>query len=195
MTKSRIYPHLTKPFLDFSFALIFSILMTLPLMLLFLLALCEKEGSPLFLQRRVGKKGKSFFLFKIRSMKKDAFQKGPFYTEAEDSRITPLGKILRQSSLDELPQIWNVLLGQMSFIGPRPDQEQQKVFYSEEDWKKRHQLRPGITGLAQVILRSTGTREERTALDLKYVEQCSFILDCKIIWKTLLVVLKRKGVN
>ena len=128
-------------------------------------------------------------------MGKNASQKGPFYTKKEDPRITALGGGLRKWSLDELPQVWNVLLGHMSFIGPRPDQELQKKFYTSQQWEKRHQIRPGITGLAQAHLRSSGIMEERILLDLKYVEECGFVLDCKIVWKTFLVVLKRKGVN
>ena len=191
----RIYRSFLKPLLDFVLALALSFLMMPLLTLLCLLVLWEGEGEPLFFQRRVGKKGKPFFLFKIRSMKKDASQEGPFYTEEGDSRVTPLGRFLRKWSLDELPQVWNVLLGHMSFIGPRPDQKLQEKFYTPAQWQKRHQLRPGITGLAQVLLRSSGTMEERTSLDLEYVEKCCFTLDCKIAWKTFAVVLKRRGVN
>ena len=190
-----IYSSFLKHLLDFVFALMLSLLVIPLVFLLCFLVLCDGQGSPLFFQRRVGKGGKPFFLFKIRSMRKNAFQKGPFYTKKEDPRITPLGEILRKWSLDELPQVWNVLLGHMSFIGPRPDQELQKKFYTSQQWEKRHQVRPGITGLAQALLRSSGTMEERILLDLKYVEEYGFVLDCKIVWKTFLVVLKRKGVN
>jgi len=118
-------------------------------------------------------------------MVKDADQKGSFRTNAGDTRITPVGRILRKTSLDELPQLLNVLKGEMSLVGPRPDTPGQEGDYSPEDWVRRHQVRPGITGLAQAKARQAATPEERLRLDLEYVERASVGLDVKILLMTV----------
>ena len=106
-----------------------------------------------------------------------------------------MGKVLRASSLDELPQLWNIAIGDMSFIGPRPDVPQQKSLYSEQEWQIRHSVRPGITGLAQATLRSDATPEQRKALDLQYVRENSLGLNVSIVFKTVQQVVRRRGTN
>ena len=110
---------------------------------------------------------------------------GPYFTQTNDARITRVGQFIRRTSIDELPQIFNVLLGHMSLVGPRPDVPVQKALYSPQDWASRCSVRPGITGLAQALIRSEGTHEDRLALDLRYVREASLWLDLKIMWWTL----------
>ena len=109
-------------------------------------------------------------------------------TSRDDPRITSVGKFIRGTSLDELPQLWNVLRGDMNLVGPRPDVPQQKAIYSQEEWDLRTSVRPGITGLAQATRRSEATIEERKKLDLDYVRNRSLSLDLWILWKTAVQV-------
>jgi exopolysaccharide biosynthesis polyprenyl glycosylphosphotransferase len=165
--------------------------------LLGLLALLVKLSSPgpvFYRQARVGRDGREFQMLKFRSMRTDAEQKsGPVWTVENDPRITPLGRFLRRFSLDELPQIWNVLVGDMSLVGPRPER---KVFVDKfrhqmPRYFERHRVRSGLTGWAQVHgLRGNTSIEERTLYDLHYVENWSLALDVKIILMTLRHVLR-----
>jgi Sugar transferases involved in lipopolysaccharide synthesis len=152
------------------------------------------DPGPIFYrQRRVGRKGILFNMFKFRSMRVDADQIGPHFTSANDPRITKVGRFLRKTSLDELPQLLNVVLGDMSIVGPRPNVAAQSTEYSVESWEKRNLVRPGITGLAQATVRSEATPQQRELLDLEYVDNANFILDMKIILKTAKQVLTKGG--
>lgn len=156
--------------------------------LLVVVALCislDSRGPVLFLQERVGIGGRPFRIYKFRSMRADASSDGRFRTEVGDPRITRVGRIIRRTSIDELPQLINVLLGDMSIVGPRPDVPAQKADYAEQDWQRRHSVRPGITGLAQVSGRSTMTPEQRLALDLEYVDNHSLGTDLRIMVMTV----------
>lgn len=152
-------------------------------------------GGALFCQTRIGKGCKPFTIYKFRSMRKDAPSVGPHFTSADDPRITKIGRIIRKTSIDELPQLLNVLAGQMSIVGPRPDTPKQESDYAPDDWKERHRVRPGITGLAQCKLRSAATPEQRTAMDLEYVRTSSLLLDLQIVVWTAQLVLGRRGAN
>jgi lipopolysaccharide/colanic/teichoic acid biosynthesis glycosyltransferase len=166
-----------------------------PLLLLAALAVLLESGFPVFFrQTRVGLSGREFGMLKFRSMVKNASSIGPYYTQANDVRITRVGQFIRRTSIDELPQIINVLLGDMSLVGPRPDVPLQESSYLPEDWTRRCRVRPGITGLAQALIRSNGTQEERLALDLRYVREVSIWFDLKIMWLTL-ARLTGKGSN
>lgn len=123
----------------------------------------------------------------------DADKQG-FQTNDGDSRITPVGRFLRKTSIDELPQLWNVLIGDMSLVGPRPDTPMQESSYTPADWQLRHTVRPGITGLAQVNGRSNIGTEQRLAHDLDYAQNHNLLLDIRILLKTLSIVLG-KGAN
>lgn len=120
-------------------------------------------------------------MYKFRSMRVDADRIGGYSTATNDPRITGIGRFIRRTSLDELPQLLNVIKGDMSLVGPRPDVPKQRFLYSDEEWLMRHQVRPGVTGLAQATLRSTGTEDERKALDLEYVQRRSLRLDLWIL--------------
>lgn len=173
-----------------------ALLFVFPLLLMLIVIIrAQSEGSPLFLQKRIGINGKQFTLVKLRSMVKNAAQTGPFNTSDGDKRITPFGHFLRKTSLDELPQLWNVLIGDMSLIGPRPETPVQEALYGADDWKARHRVRPGITGLAQVNGRSSLSPGARLAFDLEYADNYSFMMDMKIAIKTLLIIFTGKGAN
>lgn len=158
------------------------------------LAVRLQDGGPIyFRQQRVGQSGRIFQILKFRSMAINAEQLGGFETAAQDPRITPIGRFIRRTSLDELPQLFNVLRGEMSIVGPRPDVPAQRARYKPEEWIKRHSVRPGITGLAQATLRSEATLEQRKALDLEYVTNISLKRDIAIIIMTIKQVIYRGG--
>ena len=166
-----------------------------PVLLGAALAVFIDSGAPVFFkQTRVGAGGRLFGMFKFRSMRRDAESTGPYFTQDNDARITRVGKVIRRTSIDELPQLINVLLGDMSLVGPRPDVPAQKELYSADEWQQRCSVRPGITGLAQALIRSVGTHQDRLALDLRYTREHSAWLDIKIMWLTL-ARLNGKGGN
>ncbi|MFZ4626597.1 MAG: sugar transferase [Rhodoferax sp.] len=157
-----------------------------PLLLLVALAVLVTMGQPvLFRQTRLGLGGREFGMYKFRSMVNNAAAIGPYFTQDQDPRITQVGRFIRKTSIDELPQLINVLKGDMSLVGPRPDVPVQRGLYSDADWAQRCSVRPGITGLAQVVLRSEGNNAQRLALDLQYTRETSPWLDLKIMVRTL----------
>lgn len=118
---------------------------------------------------------------------------GGYSTADCDPRITPIGRFIRRTSLDELPQLLNVLVGDMSIVGPRPDVPAQRSFYTEDEWMVRHSIRPGITGLAQSTMRSEATKEQRKAMDLEYANNASLALDARIILMTIKQIIFKGG--
>lgn len=165
----------------------FSALVVLgPVLAVVALAVLVDSGLPvLFRQNRVGLRGREFPMYKFRSMVRDAAAAGPAYTSAGDPRVTRVGRFIRRTSLDELPQLFNVLAGHMSLVGPRPDLPSQRANYTPEQWAQRCSVRPGITGLAQATLRSQATPEQRLALDLRYAREHDLWLDLRILGWTL----------
>jgi lipopolysaccharide/colanic/teichoic acid biosynthesis glycosyltransferase len=171
--------------IDLLVALVAVVLLS-PVLALVALAVVLESGSPsLFRQTRIGLGGREFEMFKFRSMVNNAAAVGPYYTTDDDPRITRVGRFIRRTSLDELPQLLNVLKGDMSLVGPRPDVPAQRSLYSEQEWAQRCSVRPGITGLAQALVRSDAKPGERLELDLRYVREHSTSLDLKILWWTL----------
>ena len=171
-----------------------ALLVLSPILIIISMVILIDDGLPvLFRQERVGKDGKLFKMNKFRSMVKNASELGTHQTSRNDARITKLGKVLRKTSLDELPQLINVLKGDMSIVGPRPNVLAQKETFSNEHWDLRNKLPPGITGLAQVSGRSDCSLEERLNFDIKYIETQSFLLDLKIIFKTVYIVIFGKS--
>ena len=156
-----------------------------PLLVLATLLIVLDSGWPVFFrQTRVGQGGQTFAILKFRSMRTDAAVTGLYFTQANDPRITGVGRFIRRTSIDELPQLLNVLWGDMSLVGPRPDVPAQQSLYSPADWIRRCSVRPGITGLAQVRGRSQASFEQRLAFDLEYVTNVSVGLDLRIFWWT-----------
>jgi lipopolysaccharide/colanic/teichoic acid biosynthesis glycosyltransferase len=161
------------------------------------------HGPALFKQTRVGKNGKSFKIYKFRTMVVDAEQQlaelreknefdGILFKMRRDPRVTPVGARLRKWSLDELPQLFNVLLGEMSLVGPRPPLPDEAALYADHV-RRRLVVKPGVTGLWQVSGRSDLTWDESVRLDLRYVENWSLALDLQILWKTIGVMLCGRG--
>ena len=153
----------------------------------------SSKGPVIFRQERVGKDGMPFMFYKFRTMKTDVDPFGPSPKAGDDPRLTKIGKLLREYSLDELPQLFNVLKGDMSIIGPRPLYVSQMAEWGERQ-RKRLLVKPGLTGLAQISGRGELTREEKLELDVKYVETASFLTDIKIILATIAQVFGRKSI-
>jgi lipopolysaccharide/colanic/teichoic acid biosynthesis glycosyltransferase len=177
--------------LDVLFAVLFLVLLS-PLMAGVAVVAVIAQGRPgLFIQSRPGLLGAPFSLCKFRTMETET---GLLPSQTEANRLTPLGRLLRKLSLDELPQLWNVVRGDMSLVGPRPLLAQYLTLYNSRQ-STRHNVRPGLTGLAQVNGRNTLTWAERLELDAKYVETVSFRSDFSIVLKSLVVVFLGRGVN
>jgi len=164
-----------------------------PFVIIISLLILISMGEPVFYrQERPGLEEKIFRIIKFRTMN---FNKDPYGNLLPDmKRVTKLGKFLRNTSLDELPELFNILRGDMSFVGPRPLLVRYLPFYSVEE-RKRHSVRPGLTGLAQVNGRNAITWEDKFRFDIWYVDKISFRIDIKIIFLTLLKVVKREGIN
>lgn len=187
-----MYKNLIKPILDFILAFLLIIIFS-PIILIVALLIKLKLGSPiLFTQERPGLNGKIFRIYKFRTMSDERDSKGDLLSD--ELRLKGFGKLIRKSSLDELPQLFNVLKGEMSFVGPRPLLVEYLKLYNQEQ-AKRHNVKPGITGWAQVNGRNAISWEEKFKLDVYYVEHISFMLDCKILYMTFFKVLKRKDIN
>jgi lipopolysaccharide/colanic/teichoic acid biosynthesis glycosyltransferase len=169
-----------------------ALILTAPLQAVLALVVRRKLGSPvLFRQLRPGKDGKIFELVKFRTMREPDPAAGLL---SDADRMTPFGAFLRSTSLDELPTLWNVVKGDMSLVGPRPLLVQYLDRYTPEQ-ARRHEVRPGVTGLAQVSGRNAITWDEKFAKDLEYVDRRSLRLDTRIIWRTVSQVLKRDGIS
>jgi len=189
--RSRI--EIVKRVFDLGVVLLLLLPTALVVLFIALLIKLESRGPVFFKQQRIGRFGNEFLIYKFRSMVVGAESKGPYFTRNRDPRITRVGRVIRKTSLDELPQLINVLKGDMSLVGPRPNVSEQRVDYTEHEWNKRNRVRPGITGLAQATLRSSVTREERTRLDLEYVDRVSLTFDLWIVLLTVRQVLLKGG--
>ena len=190
--RSRFYVNYVKRGMDLFCSLILLIILS-PLLLILSLLVRINLGSPvIFYQKRPGKDGRIFGLMKFRSMTEKKDEKGELLPDEE--RLTPFGKKLRATSLDELPEFFNILKGDMSFVGPRPLLVRYLDRYSEEQ-KHRHDVLPGLTGLAQVRGRNSLSWEEKFKNDIEYVKNVSFLLDLKIVFLTVQKVLKREGIS
>ena len=179
--------------LDVVFSLLLLILLS-PLLLVVTIWLhfANKGAGAFFTQERPGKDEKIFRLYKFKSMTDERDAEGNLLPDAE--RITRAGRFVRSTSIDELPQLWNVLKGDMSFIGPRPLLVQYLPLYNSFQ-HRRHEIRPGITGLAQVIGRNSLSWDEKFRLDVAYVDEVSFALDLKIFFATIGRVVRREGIS
>lgn len=190
--KSKTLFFILKRVFDFSFALIFFI-MLLPVSLFIFIAIKLEDNGPLFyIQKRTGKNGKVFNMYKFRSMSVLTEKNGKKLTH--DERVTKIGKFIRKTSLDEFAQVLNILKGEMSFIGPRP---WMTIYYDNftEEQKKRVAVLPGITGLAQASGRNGLSIFEKINYDIKYVENASILFDIKIVFMTIKTVLKKESVD
>lgn len=201
--KSRWFDLILKRFFD----IVFSVLLTLvlsPVLLVIAVAIkCDSKGPVIFKQKRVGMDGKPFIIYKFRTMVKNAealfklnIDKDNLgsliFQDKNDSRVTRVGSFLRRTSLDELPQLINVLIGNMSLVGPRPEIPAVADYYNDVQ-RLRLKVKPGITGLAQVSGRGEIELDRTIGYDLEYIRNFSFLLDIKILFKTVVVVFKKEG--
>lgn len=188
-----MYKHFFKRVLDFCISLIALICIS-PILLVVTVWLhfANKGAGAFFFQKRVGKNGKFFKIYKYKSMTDERDADGKLLPDAQ--RLTKVGRFLRSTSIDELPQLFNVLKGEMALIGPRPLPLTYYPYYNEVE-QHRHDVRPGITGWAQVNGRKNVTWPQKLAYDVEYVEKLNFMMDMKIFWLTIYKVLKRSDVG
>ena len=187
-----MYEKCFKRVLDFLLSLLALIILSPVLLVLTVVGTIVMKGNPFFTQLRPGKDEKIFKLIKFRSMTCETDENGKLLPD--EQRLTGYGKFLRSSSLDELPELINILKGDMSIVGPRPQLVRDMVFMTPEQ-RKRHSVRQGLTGLAQCSGRNNMSWEQKFAYDLQYIENITFWGDVKIIFKTALKVLKRDGIT
>ena len=181
-------------FFDIVFSLL-GILLLSPVFLLLYIAIClESKGGGFYKQLRVGQYGRDFYVYKFRSMRMGADKKGLITVGGRDPRITRTGYFIRKYKLDELPQLFNVLKGDMALIGPRPLRTYYLPLYSREQMR-RHEVRPGITGWAQINGRNNLSWTKKFELDVWYVDHCTFSLDMKIAFATIRKVFIREGIS
>lgn len=194
-----MYKKYIKRAIDFILSLI-----TLPIVLLVIVIMSPfifiSDPGPIFYTGlRRGKKGKAFKMFKFRSMYVNSpdirNEDGSTYNSDNDPRVTKIGKFMRKTSIDEIPQLLNVLFGDMSFVGPRPTLATKSFDEIEMERRKRYDVRPGITGYAQAYFRNSISQEDKFKYDLYYVDHVSFLLDIKILAKTITSVVRRENIN
>lgn len=185
-----IYLNYFKVTFDTIFSLLALLLSSPILIVVSLLIKFDSKGPIVFKQSRIGLNGKEFKIYKFRTMYSNVPKEGKSPTSSEDARITNIGKFLRKTSLDELPQIINILKGEMSFIGPRPEQKSIVEKHYTDYERQRFLVKPGITGLWQISMDRTKAIHENLQYDFEYIENISLITDLKIIFKTVKVMLK-----
>ena len=186
-----IYAKYIKRVLDFLLSTIALIILSPIILLLTMIGSIAVKGNPFFTQDRPGLNEKVFKLIKFRTMTNEKDENGEFLPD--DIRIIPYGRFLRKTSLDELPELINIWKGNMAIVGPRPFLIRYLPYYTDGE-KKRHSVRPGLTGLAQISGRNVLAWDSRLALDVEYVEHITFLGDLKIILKTVVKVIKREDV-
>lgn len=192
-----MYRHFFKRIIDILISLVGLVIFALLSLVLGQIIYFTDKGPIFYNANRIGLKGKLFKMYKFRSMYVNApdirNEDGSTYNADDDPRVTPIGRFMRKTSLDEFPQFLNVFLGDMSIIGPRPDPPDDIYIYTEEQ-KQKLNVKPGITGYNQAYYRNSVLQDEKFANDVYYAKHISFILDCKIFFKTILVVLKHDNV-
>lgn len=189
------YYNVVKRGIDILFSLLLLIATSPILIISLIIVFLQDFKNPLFSQKRVGIGNEEFIIYKVRSMVYDAEKNGAKWAEKNDMRVTSFGKFIRKTRIDELPQLWNVIKGEMSLIGPRPELE---IFYKEfektiPNFRDRLQVKPGLGGLAQVNGGYDVTPKEKLEYDLEYIENLSFKLDIKIFFETIKVVITGDG--
>lgn len=192
---NRIVFNLVKRLFDIVISFFMLVVLLFPMLIVSLCICIESKGSPIFRQERIGKNGKKFTIYKFRSMYVNAEKDGAQWAQEQDSRCTSVGKILRKTHIDETPQLFNILIGDMSFVGPRPERE---CFYIEFEkyihgFSNRLIVTPGLTGWAQINGGYDLSPEEKILYDMEYIKKQSLWLDIKCMFMTIRVVLTQKG--
>lgn len=194
--KPKFFYSIVKRLFDFFASLIAIIILLVPMIIIGILVKCTSKGPILYKQERLGKNGKPFKLVKFRSMRVDAEANGAQWSQGDDDpRITKFGRFMRKARIDELPQLFTILSGKMSIVGPRPERE---VFYNEFEkyihgFRERLKVKPGLTGLAQVSGGYDLKPEEKIIYDIEYIKKRSIWMDIKVIFKTVLVIFTHDG--
>ena len=187
-----MYAKYFKRVLDFTLSLVALLILSPVLLVLTVLGAIKMKGNPFFTQQRPGKDEKIFKLIKFRTMTCEKDKDGNLLPD--EQRLTRYGKLLRSTSLDELPELLNILKGDMSIVGPRPLLVEYLPRYNETQ-RRRHEVRPGLTGYAQVHGRNAVTWEEKFRMDVAYIDNLTFIGDIKILFETVMAVVKRDGIS
>jgi len=190
-----MYRHFFKAFIDIALSVLGLIILAIPMMIIALFIKCDSKGPALFKQRRLGKGQKEFTVYKFRTMCDHAFERGGVASSEHDMRITRVGKILRKTSLDELPQMLNIIKGEMAIIGPRPILPFEFDDYKDNArYAHRYDAKPGMFCTVDIDLRATATREQQFEMDAEYVDNMSFVLDFKVFFGIIKTVALRKNV-
>lgn len=191
-----MYAKYVKRILDFTLSLLALIVLSPVMLILAIIIKIDSKGPIFFLQERLGRNGKVFKIIKFRTMIVNAEQSGLKLKGENDNRITKFGNILRKTSLDELPQLINVIKGEMALIGPRPPVTYHPHKFEDypDKQKQRFNVRPGITGLAQIRVRNNATWDERIEIDLEYIEKITFVKDFKILIDTIIKTIKKENI-
>lgn len=190
-----MYRHFLKAFIDITLSILGLIVCCIPMLIIAILIKCESRGPALFKQKRLGKNQKEFTVYKFRTMCDHAFEKGGLASSEQDSRITKVGKFLRKTSLDEIPQMINIIKVDMAIIGPRPI-----LAFEFEEYKNnsrythRYDAKPGMFCTVDVELRATATRDQQFEMDAEYVDNMSFGLDFKVFFGIIKTVVTGKNV-
>ena len=196
-----MYKHFFKRLIDIIGALILLPIVLLEIIILAPFIWLTDKGPVFYNSNRAGKDYKPFKMFKLRSMYVNSPDlknpDGSTFNSDKDPRVTPIGRFLRKTSLDEFPQFLNILIGDMSFVGPRPKlyNPSRKLEYFEGNKRKSYSVKPGVTGYAQAFYRNSITQDEKFKWDAYYADHLSFWMDVKIIWQTMLSVIARKNIN
>lgn len=189
-----MYKNLIKRILDFIISLCGIVVLAIPMLVIALIIKCDSEGPIIFKQERLGYKQRPFTIFKFRTMCDHAYENGGIVTSESDNRITKVGKVLRRTSLDELPQLFNIFFGQMAIIGPRPILDFEfKDNNTNPEYEKRFDVRPGLFCTVDVKHRNA-KRDEQFQMDVDYEKDCSFLLDVKTFFGVINTVVTGKGV-
>lgn len=190
-----MYKHFFKAFIDITLSVLGLIILAIPMLILAITIKCDSPGPALFRQKRLGMNQKVFTVYKFRTMCDHAFEKGGVASSEHDMRITKVGKVLRKTSLDELPQMFNIINGEMAIIGPRPILPFEFDDYKDnERYAHRYDAKPGMFCTVDLDLRATATREQQFEMDAEYVDKMSFGLDFKVFFGIIRTVVLGKNV-
>jgi len=187
--------YIAKRTIDLVFSVLALLICAIPMLIIALVVKIDSHGTVIYKQERLGKGGRSFVMYKFRTMNMNAEDNGPQWADTNDKRCTKVGSVLRRCRLDELPQLFNIIKGDMSFVGPRPERP---CFYEQFEtyihgFKNRLVVKPGLTGLAQVNGGYDLKPEEKIVYDIEYIKKRSIGMDLKLIFKTFIVIFTRKG--
>jgi len=189
-----MYKKYLKRIFDFILSLLALIVLFIPMLIIAIIVKCDSKGPAIFKQKRIGKNKKRFTIYKFRTMCNHAYEKGGIAYSESDSRITKVGKILRKTSIDEFPQLINILLGQMSIIGPRPVLDWEYNEYADEKYEPRFNVRPGMFCTIDLDYRANASRELQFEMDAEYANNISFKLDFKTFFGILKTIFSGKNV-